>query len=529
MTAETKDPLPPYSDPKGRKILARHKRLAMRQARKMGLKPETPNEALYKLAELGVNVFAQDESVLDMAGERSSSNTAPPKPQGADATGAEPDQASDPADPADPAAGSSAGLPAAVKKPVVPAKKAADQMAALTEEEPVMDTRAAKALEIEREREIEVARIQRELVRRRRQRVFAMMLRLLVFVLLPTAAVGYYYFQVASDMYATDSEFVIQSTDASSGVPNVAELLTGGNSSQDSTVVQGYLTSREAFLRLQNEFDFVEHFKNPEIDAWQRLPEDATIDDGFGLFKRNVIVGYDPAEGVIRMTVIASTPEDSQAFSEALVRYAEDRVDSLTLEARGDQLDDALARRDAAEADLLAAQRRIVNLQSQLAVLSPEAELASKMAIINSLQLELETRRLELRQILANARPNQSRADVLRAEIQGYEERINELRSDLTQTGGTSLAAITAELQLAELDLATRQMILQETIAGAQTAQSSANQQTRYISVSVAPIAPVEASYPRKVESTVLSFLVFSGIYIMLSLTFSILREQVSL
>ena len=35
-------------------------------------------------------------------------------------------------------------------------------------------------------------------------------------------------------------------------------------------------------------------------------------------------------------------------------------------------------------------------------------------------------------------------------------------------------------------------------------------------------------TYPRKLESTILSFLAFMGLYIMISLTGSILREQVS-
>jgi capsular polysaccharide transport system permease protein len=41
-------------------------------------------------------------------------------------------------------------------------------------------------------------------------------------------------------------------------------------------------------------------------------------------------------------------------------------------------------------------------------------------------------------------------------------------------------------------------------------------------------VASQEPSYPRKFENTVLAFLIFSGIYLMISLTASILREQVS-
>jgi capsular polysaccharide transport system permease protein len=44
----------------------------------------------------------------------------------------------------------------------------------------------------------------------------------------------------------------------------------------------------------------------------------------------------------------------------------------------------------------------------------------------------------------------------------------------------------------------------------------------------VHPVAPDQPTYPRAFENTILAFLVFAGIYLMISLTASILREQVS-
>ena len=55
-----------------------------------------------------------------------------------------------------------------------------------------------------------------------------------------------------------------------------------------------------------------------------------------------------------------------------------------------------------------------------------------------------------------------------------------------------------------------------------------ANRQVRYLTTSVRPVPAEEPSFPRKFENTILAFLIFSGIYLMISLTASILREQVS-
>jgi capsular polysaccharide transport system permease protein len=61
-----------------------------------------------------------------------------------------------------------------------------------------------------------------------------------------------------------------------------------------------------------------------------------------------------------------------------------------------------------------------------------------------------------------------------------------------------------------------------------ETARTEANRQVRYLSLSVSPVAPDEATYPRAFENTMVALLIFAGIYLMISMTAAILREQVS-
>jgi capsular polysaccharide transport system permease protein len=69
---------------------------------------------------------------------------------------------------------------------------------------------------------------------------------------------------------------------------------------------------------------------------------------------------------------------------------------------------------------------------------------------------------------------------------------------------------------------------MQQALEQLEAARIEANRQVRYLSVGVNPTAPDEPTYPRAFENTAVSLLIFAGIYLMLSLTASILREQVS-
>lgn len=381
------------------------------------------------------------------------------------------------------------------------------------------------------ERLHQVYAIQRDLVRRRRRRLRLLLARLFAFVALPTIIAGYYYYAVATPMYETRSEFVIQKSEAQNAL-GLGSLFsgTGFANSADSITVQGYLTSREAMKKLDADLGFRAHFQQQDIDSVQRLADDSSMEAAYALYQKNVKVGFDPTEGVIKMQVVAADPATSAEFSRALIRYAEERVDAISLRVRSDQMQGASDSFEKAEEDMLAAQMHVLDLQQKRGVLSAEAEITSQMSIINSLELQVEEKRLNLAEIEANPAPNQTRAGVLRDEIVRVQDRVQELRDQLTSSSANSisLAAISGELQLAEADLRTRQLMMQQALQQLETARIEANRQVRYLSLGVAPVAPDIATYPRKLENTALAFMIFLGIYLMLSLTVSILREQVS-
>jgi capsular polysaccharide transport system permease protein len=390
---------------------------------------------------------------------------------------------------------------------------------------------ATEVREAEERRAREILQIQRDIARRRRRRMLLLFARLAVFVLLPTFAAGYYYSVLATPMYATRSEFVIQKAEAQ-GATGLGSLFSGTAmaTAHDSITVQGYLQSREAMLRLDADHGFKAHFSQPWIDPLQRLPEGASNEEAYRLYQRNVKISFDPTEGVVKMEVIAADPEVSATFSRALIGYAEEQVDHLTQRLREDQMQGARESYEQAEANVRAAQARVVELQEARGVLSAQAEVSSLMSQISTFEVQLRQERLALEQLLANPRPNETRVQVARDNIARLEALIAEMRAQMTASGtdGASLARITSELTIAEADLQTRQALLAQALQQLESARIEANRQVRYLSMGVSPVPPDEPTYPRAFENTLVALLIFGGIYLMISLTASILREQVA-
>ena len=374
--------------------------------------------------------------------------------------------------------------------------------------------------------------IRGDIAARRRVRVRRLARRLACYVAAPTVCAFLWYALFATPLYETKTEFVIQQAEPAAGGSGLGGLFagTGLASQQDSIAVQGYLTSREAFHRLDADQGFRAHFGGGGIDPLRQLDDGDTDEDAYALYRDMVEIGYDPTEGVVRMAVSAADPATSQGFAEALLGYAEEQVDQLTGRLRGDQMDGAQASFEEAEAKMLDAQRRVVDLQERLGVVSADAELSNAYGQISAVETALREERLELDALMDNRRPNATRVDVATRRVVQLEAELAGLRDGLTDAGADadSLARVTAELGVAQVDLQTRQLLLQQAAQQLEVSRIEANRQVRYLSTPVPPVAPDTATYPAVWAKTGLAALIFGGIYLMVSLTAAILREQVS-
>ena len=378
-------------------------------------------------------------------------------------------------------------------------------------------------------RQREIGDIQRDISRRRRRKLGLLMVRLAFFVMLPTFAAGYYFYKVATPMYATTSQFLIIQSEGTSTSPFGGLLPTQFANSADSIATQAYLQSKDAMLRLDADANFKTHFSNADVDPIQRLTNDPTNEEAHKVYKKNVKIGYDPTEGVIRMEVIAADPHVSADFSRNLLQYAEERVNNLSKKKREDGMADAVQGLEQAMDKRRASQQNLIELQVQNGV-DPEAEIIAIRTQITTYEGLLIEKELELAALLDNTRPNKAKVDGAQGDVRRLNEQLDKLNAKLNSAtqGEDSLAKKAVELQLAQADLVAADTNLQLAQTGLEAARAEANRQVRYLTVAVEPVAPEEPTYPRKFENTILAFLIFAGIYLMLSLTSAILREQVT-
>lgn len=517
-------------------LTQRQFRRAVLIAQKNQLEPATKFDAVRLLREAGVDPFSR-ASVLRVVSSDAPAAAAPVAAPAAPAP--------HPA-PAAPPAPAAAAAPAADPGPVVasePMPSAAPaqtgrELARLPGDNVQLPKRARQPQlpSTEQRAEVnqaaEILRMQQDIARRRRRRLALLAARLFAFVMLPTLLAGWYFYMVATPIYSVRSEFVIQQAGPASSGGQISGLFSGTAfaTSTDSIAVQGYLQSREAMTRLDEDVGFRSHFQGDEIDSLQRLAPDASLEAAYKVYKKFLKISFDTTEGVIRMDVMAADPALAAQWSEQLIKYAEEQVDHLTSRLRSDQMKDAQERYDSAQKELNASHRHLIELQEKFKVISSESEVTLIVSQIATLEGQITQERLGLAQMESNSQPNQARMEPIKRRIATLEAQVAELRAKMTETtaGGASLAAVQGELLVAQADVQTRQMMMAQALQSMETALVEANRQVRYLSLSVSPIPPDEPTYPRAFENTLVTMLIMLGIYLMISMTAAILREQVS-
>ena len=461
---------------------ARQLRMARRTAQKHGLPFETDHEAVLKLRMQGMDPFERG-NVLDMVAN------SPPSIRD-----------------------NKTQLPqkiAVAKVPTVLAKG-------------VDANPAAK-------RAAEIMALQKDMIKRRRRNILMLLLRITAFIFLPTFISGYYFTVLATPMYSTKSAFQIIKAD--SGLGGAGGLLSGTQfaTTPDAIAVQSYLESKEAMLRLDRDAGFKEHFSTPSIDVLQRLSGDASNEAAYKIYKKRVKLGFDPTEGVVNMEVVSADPNISVAFSRALIAYAEEKVDGLSQRKKKNQLSDARESLRAAMEERGKAQEALVALQ-QSTLLDPEAYASSLRAQITALEQQILTKELQLDALLDNLKPNESRVSGVRADIRRLQQAKMETEETMQapMENGMTLAELLSRIQVSKADVATRDMMFQSSLEHLRATESDATSQSRYLTLAVEPIRAEKASHPHAFEDTLTVLLVLCGVYLLISITASILREQVS-
>jgi len=332
----------------------------------------------------------------------------------------------------------------------------------------------------------------------------------LLAVVLPTLLAILYFGFFASDVYVSESQFVIRSPDKQSTTGLGVLLKSSGFSSADDEVyaAQDYVQSRDA-LRALNANDAVARaYGNEHVSIFDRfnpLGFSGSFEALYKFYQGKVGVGYDTSSAVATLTVRAFSPDDAYRFNSQLLALAEGLVNRLNTRGRRDMIE--YASREVQDAQMAArnAAVALAAFRNNHGVVDPEEQAKAQLAMISKLQDELIGSRVQLEQLQSMA-PENPQVPILRTRIAGLQNQIDQ---QMGRVAGDrrSLSASAVQYEKLELERELADKRVAAAMTSLQSAEDEAQRKQAYVERIAEPSRPDEAAEPRRLRGIFATFM----------------------
>lgn len=334
---------------------------------------------------------------------------------------------------------------------------------------------------------------------------------LLLMVALPTLLAALYYGLIASDVFISESRFVIKSPDQKrSQISTLANLMqtTGMSGGQEQTSeVLTYIRSRDALKALEKNIDIRDKFAAPQADFLSRFPlpfAENSFESLFKYYGKRVDARIEIETGTATIKVEAFTPQDAYIINHELLDLSEVLVNRLNNRAQSKGIIEAQRQVELATQRVKNARIALAQYRNTQALIDPGKQAIGVLEISNTMIGERAAlqAQLDLMQRLTPNNPSipaiRSRINAISVQIASQDSRIVGNGSGIaSKLGGYENLLVEQEFSTASLTAANAALV---------QVRAEAQRQQFYLERIVDPNTPDTPLLPKRFLNILIVF-----------------------
>lgn len=331
----------------------------------------------------------------------------------------------------------------------------------------------------------------------------------LVTVVLPTLLAVLYFGLLASDVYISESRFVVRSPEKSTASPLGMILNAGGLSSagEENFAVVDYIRSREALKHVDRDKLVRNAYASGDISIFDRfggLLGQTSDEHLYRYFNDKVLIELDTASQVTTLTVRAYGAETARKLNERLLQQAEQLVNRLSVRARNDAITSAETEVAEARETARNATVALARFRNRSGIIDPEKQAAINLQMVSKLQDALLAEQTQLAQLEAYT-PRNPQIPATRTRIRMLKAEIERQSSFVAGAQGSLSAAASQYQQLVfDAEVAGKQLAV--ALSALQEARNEARKKQVYVERIAEPNLPDYALEPRRLRGILATF-----------------------
>jgi capsular polysaccharide transport system permease protein len=340
-----------------------------------------------------------------------------------------------------------------------------------------------------------------------------------LFVIVPTLLATLYYGLFASDIYVSESRFVIKSPNQkSSQISTLANLIqtTGFSGGQEqANEVLEYVRSRDALKALERTHGIQAAYSAPHGDILARFPMpifgERTFENLYEYYRDMVDVRLDTETSTVIVKVNAFNAKDARAINERLLRLSEALVNKVNARAQSKGIAEAQKQVDLATMRAKAARVALAQYRNSQELIDPGKQAVGVIEIANTMIAQRAALQAQLDQMQRLAPRNPSipalrqRINAISGQIASQDSRVVGSSSGIaSKMGGYESLLVDQEFATQRLNVAN---------AALAQARAEAVRQQFYLERIVNPNLPDAPELPRRLLRIIVIFAATTCLY----------------
>lgn len=333
----------------------------------------------------------------------------------------------------------------------------------------------------------------------------------LLMVALPTLLAALYYGLFASDIFISESRFVIKSPDQKrSQMSTLANLvqttgMSGGH--EQTSEVLTYVRSRDALRALEKNIDVRDKFATPDADFLSRFPAplaDNTFEGLFRYYSKRIDARIDAETGTATIKVEAFTPQDAYVINRELLDLSEALVNRLNSRSQSKGILEAQRQVELATQRAKNSRIALAQYRNSQALIDPTKQAGGVLEIANTMIGERAALQAQLdsMQRLTPSNPSipaiRSRINAISAQIASQDSRVVGNGSGIaSKLGGYENLLVEQEFSTESLTAANAALV---------QARAEAQRQQFYLERVVDPNTPDAPLLPKRLFNVLVVF-----------------------
>ncbi|MFC0949117.1 capsule biosynthesis protein [Pasteurella multocida] len=348
-------------------------------------------------------------------------------------------------------------------------------------------------------------------------------------VILPTCCSIFYFSLWVSDIYISQSSFVVRTPKNQAALSGVGALLqsSGFARAQDDTyTVQEFMRSRSTLELLEKNIP-IRQFYEDKGDLFSRFNPLNIFSEQeafYQYFSKKLSVNFDSVSGIATLNIRAFDPKEAQQINQELLKQGEYLINRLNERARKDTIMFAELAVSEAEKKVTETSSALSEYRIKNGVFDLQSQSEVQLSLISTLQNELITIQTQLDQVRSIS-PNNPQVQTLLARASSIRK---EMQQQVQQVlgGRNSIVTQTAEYQRLVLNNTLAQQQLGTAITSLQNARSEADRQQLYLEIISYPNEPDLALEPYRLYNILATLFISLILYGITLLLLASIREH---